>query len=507
MGNAIQFGIYRIGLSFFSLCSILMLRAQDFYVDTQGVKHEIEISKWFVNQCFISVENKVEPLFIDEVQAIYRGQAEVQYVPYSNFVKKLDYLDFLLPSVESLRSLGTDYFKDEHFEIWISGPYVVYQVSKAIYSKESDYFDVANIAQYEEKFEDITFFNSKDEISSGVVFVYHDSVGFNKIVAGDIEDDYFRLQISKYTFNARLDDSIFSAEFKLKQSKFLNFFDEEISRLTAVQYNDEDLADYYITSLRNGGALVVLLNLDKKKIELYRNSGNTKLANELEEKLNFENKMYTISFLDSQVFDFCKVYLTDAKNRGLVLNGTTEPIFLNKNLEIDSGILLQEKFVLFARGGQVFETQLANQFNTQKKVVTSNPVIQDAMVIYDASNVQIIDPFPFFVRTSTASFVSKDKMKRSKKVKNKLAVNTDNSTFDFVDIALELQKRNNLEKLDRNTLGIAYTFNNNFYSYYLKATNHKVNVPYGQNFKWNNSYNYSNFNWFSAPSITVPRSF
>ena len=510
MGNAIQFGIYRVSLIILSFCSILVLHAQDYYVDTKGVKHDVEITKWFLNQGFIKSENKVKPLFIDEVQEIYRKQAELTYLPYSDFVKNIDYLNVFLPSVESLRALKTDYFKDEYVEVWVSGEYLVYHIYKADYANEGDFYNVSNVQEYQHKFKNNNLFKQKDgsslpEITSGVVFVYHDSVGFNKIVANDIEDDYFKLQISKYTFNARLNDSIFSAAFKLKPKNFLNFFSEEISPLTAVQYNDEDLADYYISSLRNGGALVVLLNLDKKKIELYRNSGNTKLADELEEKLNFENKMYALSFLDPKVFDFCKVYITDAKNRGLVLNGTRESIFLNKNLEIDTDIVLEEKFVLFARKGQVFETRLADPFNTKKKVVSSNPVVQDAMVIYDTGNIHLLDPFPVFVRASTANYGSKEKMKKSKKVKDQLAVSPEKSpsNLEFSEIASELQRKNNLEIVDKSILAVAYTFNYNFYNYYLKATKRKVHTLF--NYQWKNGYNYTNSNWTPAPFVSVPR--
>jgi hypothetical protein len=507
MGNAIQFGIYRISLIFFSFCSIYILQAQDYYEDTAGVKRNIKIEKWHLNQCFFKSEDKENPLFIDEIQGIYRSQAELTYVPYSNFVKNIEYLNFLMPSIESLRALETDYFKDENFEVWLTNQYVVYHLINPDYANEGDFYNVSNGNDYKEKFIDDNLFNQKgesglQEIHSGVVFVFHDSVGLNKIVANDIEDDYFKLQISKYTFNSRLNDSIFNTEFKLKQKNFLNFFNEEISPLTAVQYNDEDLADYYISSLRNGGALIVLLNLDKKKIDLYRNSGNTKLADELEEKLNFENKMYARSFLDPKVFDFCKVYLTDAKNRGLVLNGTSEAIFLNQNLEIDSSIIFEQDFVLFARKGQVFETQLADPFNTKKKVVSSNPVVQDAMVIYDTGNVHLLDPFPFFIRASTASYGSKEKMKKSKKVKAQLEISPRNTTSDLelADVANDLQRES---ELDKGILAVAYSFNYNFYKYYLKASKRKV--PTSFDYQWKNTYSYTNSNWTPAPFVSVPR--
>ena len=510
MGSAIQFGIYRLNIILFFIFSWFMLQAQDYYLDQQGQRHEVTIGAWSLNHALIVDEADLKPLFLNQIQAIYRAQAELEYVPYSSLVKNVEYLDFLIPSVASLRALSIDYFVDEHLEVWLSNDYVVYHILKPNYLKASDLNQVAQPSLYQDQLNAPSLFvqsegNTYPEITAGTVFLYHDSVGFNKVVADNMEDDYFRLQISKYTFNARMNDSIFSAEFKLKQKNFLSFFDEQISPLSAAQYNDQDLADFYISSLRNGGALVVLLNLDKRKIDLYRNSGNTKLADELEAKLNFENAMFAISFLDPMVFDFCKVYITDAKNRGLVLNGTQEAIFLNHKLEIDSSIHLEEKFVLFARKGQVFETQFVNSQNTQKKMVTSNPVVQDAVVIYDNNNIQVVDPFPNYVRAATASFSSKGKVKKTKKAKADLAVqnNVPVKYDDFGDLASALQSKYNLEAIDKNKLGVAYTFNNNFYKYYAKLT--AVQRKASTSYRWKNTYNYSNGKWILAPSITSPR--
>lgn len=453
----------------------------------------------FLNQVFYTQEDEVKPLFIDEIREVYVGQAELSYVPYSNYVKDLDYLNFLMPSIEGLRALKTDYYTDEHFEVWISGQYLIYEVKKAHYANEGDFFDVANMQDYKNKFSDskLSFQdNSLAEIQTGVVFVYHDSVGFNKVVADDIADDYFRLQISKYTFDSRLNDSIFSAEFKLKQSKFLDFFSEEISPLTAVQHNDKDLARYYIASLHQGGALIVLLNLDKRKIDLYRNAGQTNIADELERKLLQENRSIALAFLEENIYNFSAVYVTDAKNRSLILNGETKNMFLDRNLELDSMIVLNESFYLFARSGQVYETQIVDQNNPQRKQVTSTPVVQDAMVIYDRDNIQLMDPFPFYVRSSTAQFASG---KQKKSVKNS-AVFDKNNDFDNVKSAVAaLQNKYNYENIDNSQVGVAILFNKNFAQFYTGILDGK-SYDFRQ-FKWNNKNVWSNNRWLPAPSM------
>ena len=112
MGNAIQFGIYRFTLLVFSSLLTLNIFGQDYYISLEGDTQYVEITNWRFNQFYFESDTSAEAMFCDDFQSVYRAQSEVSYLPYSSFVEELDYVEFLLPSIVSLRALSTDYFRD-----------------------------------------------------------------------------------------------------------------------------------------------------------------------------------------------------------------------------------------------------------------------------------------------------------------------------------------------------------------------------------------------------------
>lgn len=504
MGNATLCGIYRFIATFFSIALFSIGFSQDYYVDLKGDTQQVEITNWFFNHFICRKGKEVEAIFTDDVQSVYRSQAELTYVPYSSYSSDSSYIDFFIPSVQSVKNLATDFFADDNFEVWVSGDYMLFEIVGAEYSNVQDFEDVffpmlSSTSSYQLKFDNYKLFKAKDreypiEIPKGIIFIYHDSVGFDKIVAEDMEEDYFKLLLSRYTFDAALNDSIFNEDFKLRQNKFLDFFDQNISALTQVQFNDRDLAKYYIASL-NEGALIVLLNLDMRKIDLYRNSGNASLANKLEEKLFLSNRSTAVSFLDSAVYNFSKVYVADAKSRTLILDGVRTNIFLNADLEVDSSIVLEEEFFLFARNGQVFETQPIDQTNKKKKQVTSTPVIQDALVIYDHKNVQIMDPFPFFIR----EFSSGIKASGGKVKKNSNTEQNESGFEDSKELIKYLADKYNMDKLISSKVSLASALNNSFFRFYRNSF--RGNTPDYKHLTWMNSYIWESKTWKISPQI------
>lgn len=493
MGSAIQSGIYKSIFSFLFLCLNLTLSARDYYVDLQGDTQYVNISAWYINHFTYTNNEKEYAIFTDDIQCVYRDQSELIYVPYSTQLKDASYLDFFIPSVSSLRTLRTDFYRDEHFNMWNSGLYTLFEVY------ENDYADkklITSWSGYEnwqgkEKLENKRLFQSEEEeapieVPEGFVLIYHDSVGLNKVVTEDMEDDYFRLTISKYSFNRELNDSLFSEDLKVKQKNFIDFFSERIAPLTASQWNDKDRADYYIHALKEEGALIILLNLDMRKIDLYRNAGNTQLADKLEAELKLENQSYAVSFLDKKIFDFCPIYVTEAKNMSAILSGQRYGIFLNTNLEVDSSISLKEDYLLFARKGQVFETQSISTNHWKRQAITSNPVIQEAFVLYDAENIQLMPPFPFYVRIATASY--------HQNLTNSAAVNL----TDYKSVSKYLKKTYALSDLEKNSVEVASSINQNLDSFHRKAdTRHQA---FRSQLQWNNSRIYDG-EWMSAPTM------
>ena len=502
MGNAIRFGIYRFTLLVFSLLFTLNIFGQDYYISLGGDTQYVEITNWCFNQFYFESDTSTEAMFCNDFQSVYRAQSQVSYLPYSSFVEELDYVEFLLPSIESLRALSTDYFRDEYVEAYMCGDYILYRCKSPKYTSKSEvsalHMNHTNPEYYQPKFDNPQLFKTKenkrfDEINPDVVFIYHDSLGFEKISGPNIEQDYFELIFSRYSFNSSLNDSIFNGDFTLKPKDFFEVFSEKVSPLTMVQYNDKDLAKYYVSALRNG-ALILLLNLDLKKIILYRDAGNEKLAKQLEAELLLDNLSYAIGFTEANIFDFCKVYITDAKNRTAILNGSNQGVFLNAKLELDSTIVLKEDFFLFARKGQVFETQAINQNNTKRKEVTSISVIQEALIIYDHNNTQLMSPFPFFVREATALF---PKNNQSKKGKGRSQINS--GAFDYNSFIAYISKKYLLDDLKKSKLAAASIMNANLYRFYYPIASFKTNVF--KDLKWNNTQIFENGNWKDSSKL------
>lgn len=170
-------------------------------------------------------------------------------------------------------------------------------------------------------------------------------------------------------------------------------FSQNIEEKIILQ-TDLEKAREQIMNLREDGALVVRLFLTKKKIELYRKYGEEKLANKLETKLALENSLIITGFADS-TFSFCPVYFIDTKDYGRVINGEKSGYFLNKNLEKDSTIIMNEDYFFFVERSPVYDqVNLDDSYKTS--VTSSAPVVSDAFVIKDLNMNQLVKPFPFY---------------------------------------------------------------------------------------------------------------
>jgi len=138
MENVIRFGIYRFTLLVFSLLLTLNTFGQDYYISLEGDTQYMEITTWCFNQFYFETDTSVEAMFCDDFQSVYRAQSKVSYLSYSSFVEELDYVEFLLPSIASLRALSTDYFRDEHVEAYISGDYILYRCKSPDYTSKTE---------------------------------------------------------------------------------------------------------------------------------------------------------------------------------------------------------------------------------------------------------------------------------------------------------------------------------------------------------------------------------
>lgn len=371
-----------------------------------GTENTTLVKMWYANG-FIT-END-ETVHSNNIAEVYREINNVKYKPLSYYFKDNKVSNFLLPSVESLKSLETDYFTDENVEVWLQKNYIIYRLKNYVYFDENG---------------ELKRFNQNP------IYICHDSIGFNKMYGDGIAEEEYKILLNKYFRAYNLYDFIYNPYNKVLSKDFLSFFDEQIIKRTEINYKDADLKDYYTQKLRKG-ALIVLLNVTSKNAETYRNAGNEKLANKIQQKLYEDNKKIYDEYRNKENYNYSAIYFTDANNMQDILNGKRENVFFNSSLQVDNDIKLKENFVLFVRKGTVFETTLLDNYIVTKSVSASTPKMQGVMVIYDCNNNQFIEPYIMMQKFQSAKTFNNYFQKRFEKIseKEKLADLTYNWNF------------------------------------------------------------------------------
>ncbi|MCB9256145.1 MAG: hypothetical protein H6579_03350 [Chitinophagales bacterium] len=178
------------------------------------------------------------------------------------------------------------------------------------------------------------------------------------------------------------------------------------SSMLRAQVENDSLTDrmkaYESIDFLKNGALIVRLRSNSKKIDAYRSSGNTALADKLEQQQHDRNLAMLQGFKEN--FDFCKLYFIWADDYKRILDGENSSFFLNEKMEVDSTIRLNQNYFLFCDFGPVYVQALENQYDPKNKVVSSTPAFQEALVIKDLSLTQLLDPFPFYVKVRFYEF-------------------------------------------------------------------------------------------------------
>jgi len=275
----------------------------------------------------------------------------------------------------------------------------------------------------------------------------------------------------------------------------LFFFVNTIAFSQKNNISDVKKARKQIVALKENGALVIRLHLSKKKINLYRKAGKTKLADKLQEELDNNNYFIALAFQDS-TFTFCPVYVIDTKDYGRIINGEKSGFFLNENMEVDSSIVMEEDYFLFVERGDVYEQ--VGDGNFKNSVTSSSIVITDAFVIKDENMNQLIKPFPFFRRITAYSnlgsnlgfysislkkwvfnynFIEKtdERYERNKAIISKRLRNMSKEEIhkDSKNISAYYKNIYKIEKKDLNIPYSIYKFNVKLMTYYLKMKNEK----------------------------------
>jgi hypothetical protein len=157
---------------------------------------------------------------------------------------------------------------------------------------------------------------------------------------------------------------------------------------------DRQRAFVQIVQLR-GGALIVRLKSQDRKIQAYRNAGNNKLADKLEKELHDFNQMLVKSF--NNHYHFSKFFFIYPEDYQQLLSGETSGFFLDQNLQKDPSITLEKEDFFVCEYGVVYAEAIQNPNNARLKVVTDTPMQQDALIIKDKDLRQLLSPFPSHV--------------------------------------------------------------------------------------------------------------
>ena len=230
--------------------------------------------------------------------------------------------------------------------------------------------------------------------------------------------------------------------------------------------SDREKAFLELLDLRNDGALVFRVILNKKSADLYRKAGKIKIADRIEKKQNRRNRLLAKAFLDS-TFNYCPVYIIESKDYGKAINGVKSGYFLNSDLKLDTSITLNEKNIFFLDIGNVYETvREVNDFKNSE--VTSTPIVQDALVIKDKNLNQLMKPFPFYIPVSGFEIDLVDLIDYYVGKNQKIA-----NTNGLQSHASYLRKKYKVNNQDSYLMGRPYILNIRLHSYYPRAYNYK----------------------------------
>ncbi|HEY0262680.1 MAG TPA: hypothetical protein VGB95_06615, partial [Chitinophagales bacterium] len=213
--------------------------------------------------------------------------------------------------------------------------------------------------------------------------------------------------------------------------------------------------------------LVVRLKTRQKQIEAYKNAGDLKVANKMQEKVLIENLRIVSACI--KYFSFAKIYFVNTED--VEVFQQTDQLKLSSFLPLkDSEVYLNHDSVFYLDYGVLYDRQAAgNQWSFKDYGETqegSQTVSENAFVIRDSKNQQLIAPMPFY---SVAMFSGGKKSKQvANPVEPYLQLNSVNSNsiikedlrkINFIDAAIIDLNGHLIEFYNRVTNGEHYNIN------------------------------------------------
>lgn len=149
-----------------------------------------------------------------------------------------------------------------------------------------------------------------------------------------------------------------------------------------------------ITNLKDG-ALYVRLFTRSKAVELYLKNGQDKIAERIMQEQFEENRSIMQAFNDQ--FDFCNVYFFFSDDTKQVTSGQAG-YFLNNKMKKDTSIHCNSKFFMLAEFGALKkESFVIPGDEPENKAPAGGNAIERALVMKDATQMQMPPPFPYYV--------------------------------------------------------------------------------------------------------------
>lgn len=186
---------------------------------------------------------------------------------------------------------------------------------------------------------------------------------------------------------------------------FTNSIFSQVQKSSIESY--KTFATAQLDSLKNNGALIVILKSKTRAIEAYENAGNKAVAKEMLDKLQIQNKKIVRAF--RQYWTFCPLYFVYSKNLVDIHSGRRDSIFVDTTMQINNNISLEKPFYIFFDYGTFYEIQNKSHDSAPSKWKDDQyknfdpsegiPVKSDCIVVKDKKMCQFRYPFPDYAQT------------------------------------------------------------------------------------------------------------
>jgi len=161
-----------------------------------------------------------------------------------------------------------------------------------------------------------------------------------------------------------------------------------------------------IDSLKNQGALIVVLASNSRRIEAYEKAGKRKIADDMRAETALTNR-YLIHAFKTR-FSFCPVYFIAGEKLNAFRKGNINGVFTDSSGRIDASISFNRPFYMLVEYGTVFEIQNKKSDWEPGKFKPENvgnldpaegsPAAEECLVIKDRQLFQYRFPFPYFAQ-------------------------------------------------------------------------------------------------------------